>query len=99
MKSARTKLVGALLIAGLFLFSCRQDRHQGAQPTTTMAPAAKQEDRTADQIAQMNQTCVACHTSTDSHTMHESPARASCVDCHGGHSDVNVPPGLATNSL
>ena len=56
------------------------------------APGAK---RSAEEITMANATCVACHTGSDSHTMHESDQGISCVDCHGGKNDVQVPGGIA----
>ncbi len=36
--------------------------------------------------------CVTCHTSTDRHTMHASPAVVlGCTDCHGGNATVKAP--------
>ncbi|HEX8527218.1 MAG TPA: hypothetical protein VF689_09610 [Allosphingosinicella sp.] len=38
--------------------------------------------------------CVSCHTASDAHTMHRSPAVVlGCVDCHGGNPRIAVPAG------
>lgn len=38
--------------------------------------------------------CVSCHTESDAHTMHRSPAVIlGCVDCHGGNPRIALPPG------
>jgi hypothetical protein len=38
--------------------------------------------------------CVSCHTASDAHTMHATPAVVlGCVDCHGGNPRVTAPPG------
>jgi len=40
--------------------------------------------------------CLSCHTASDSHTMHASPAvRLGCTDCHGGDSNVTRSEDLA----
>jgi hypothetical protein len=43
--------------------------------------------------------CVSCHTDSDAHTMHTTPAVVlGCVDCHGGNPRITAPPGrLAAN--
>jgi hypothetical protein len=42
--------------------------------------------------------CVSCHTATDSPTMHPSGnVRLGCTDCHGGNSEIRVPPGSPQN--
>ncbi|HYN45299.1 MAG TPA: hypothetical protein VES64_01260, partial [Allosphingosinicella sp.] len=36
--------------------------------------------------------CVSCHTASDAHTMHRSPAVVlGCVDCHGGNPAIARP--------
>jgi hypothetical protein len=38
--------------------------------------------------------CASCHTGSDAHTMHRSPAVVlGCVDCHGGNPGVTRPAG------
>ncbi|MBV8776869.1 MAG: hypothetical protein JO258_06700, partial [Alphaproteobacteria bacterium] len=38
--------------------------------------------------------CVSCHSASDAHTMHASPAVVlGCVDCHGGNPSVRRPDG------
>jgi hypothetical protein len=40
--------------------------------------------------------CVSCHTATDQHTMHASPAVVlGCVDCHGGNPAIRGNASLA----
>src|SRR5262245_54873934 len=40
--------------------------------------------------------CLSCHAPTDSPTMHATgTVQLGCVDCHGGRSDVTLPPGTA----
>lgn len=42
--------------------------------------------------------CQSCHTDSDAHTMHRSPAVVlGCTDCHGGNPQVRVDPALAPN--
>ena len=43
--------------------------------------------------------CVSCHTGSDAHTMHRSPAVVlGCVDCHGGNPRVTRPAGAEQNT-
>ncbi len=43
--------------------------------------------------------CVTCHAPMDAVTMHQSPGVVlGCTDCHGGHAEVAVPAGSATES-
>ncbi|MEA3045996.1 MAG: hypothetical protein QOJ53_328 [Sphingomonadales bacterium] len=38
--------------------------------------------------------CVSCHTASDAHTMHRSPAVVlGCTDCHGGNPAIVLPQG------
>src|SRR5688572_17451619 len=38
--------------------------------------------------------CQSCHTESDAHTMHQSPAVVlGCTDCHGGNPAITVPEG------
>src|ERR1700689_3159817 len=43
--------------------------------------------------------CVSCHTPMDSPTMHTTgTVRLGCTDCHGGNSQIALPPGVAQGS-
>lgn len=59
-----------------------------------IAPNKKRPD---NEVATGSTSCVACHGQTDAHTMHQANQGLSCVDCHGGHSDIFVPPNIAAN--
>lgn len=63
----------------------------GAKALGFSFPSALKE-RKSDEVTSMNKTCVACHTDSDSHSMHVSAQAISCVDCHGGNWDVPIPP-------
>jgi hypothetical protein len=42
--------------------------------------------------------CVSCHTRSDAHNMHRSPAVVlGCVDCHGGNPAISRPAGSEQN--
>ncbi len=62
-------------------------------------PAPKRGQRTEDQAKLLNASCVACHTETDSDTMHQASIVLACVDCHGGNTDVKVPAGITASDL
>jgi len=52
--------------------------------------------RTQEQSAADAQSagCVSCHTASDAHTMHATPAVVlGCADCHGGNPRVSAPGG------
>ncbi|HEX8365195.1 MAG TPA: hypothetical protein VF603_07925 [Allosphingosinicella sp.] len=43
--------------------------------------------------------CVSCHTASDAHTMHATPAVVlGCVDCHGGNPRIVAPPGAGNDA-
>ena len=49
-----------------------------------------------DEVKAFSRSCLACHAQTDNHTMHETKSvQLACVDCHGGHPNVNVPENLS----
>jgi hypothetical protein len=52
--------------------------------TFAAAPDRSQAEKRTN-VAALNQSCVACHTASDSHTMHARDVGLACVDCHGGY--------------
>jgi hypothetical protein len=50
------------------------------------------------EVKAFSKSCLACHSQTDSHTMHETAVRLACVDCHGGHPEIDVPENIATDN-
>ena len=63
------------------------------------APAPRTQDPATAEAQSAG--CVSCHTASDSHTMHRTPAVVlGCVDCHGGNPRVAIPAGspAATDS-
>ncbi|HZF96250.1 MAG TPA: hypothetical protein VEZ20_15410 [Allosphingosinicella sp.] len=56
------------------------------------APAPRTQDPAAAEAQSAG--CVSCHTGSDSHTMHRTPAVVlGCVDCHGGNPRITAPAG------
>jgi hypothetical protein len=56
------------------------------------APAPRTQDAAAAEAQSSG--CVSCHTASDAHTMHSTPAVVlGCVDCHGGNPRVTAPAG------
>jgi len=52
--------------------------------------------QTWDEAEQKSAGCQSCHTQSDAHTMHRSPAVIlGCTDCHGGNPTVRGDPNLA----
>src|SRR6188472_3524307 len=55
------------------------------------APAPTGTGRPNDEeVKTFSRSCLVCHNQTDSHSMHVTAVRLACVDCHGGHHDVDV---------
>ena len=64
-----------------------------------MAPAAPTY-QTEEDVAGKSAGCRSCHTSTDSNSMHASPAiKLGCTDCHGGNAHVSVGAGAARGTV
>ncbi len=61
------------------------------------APAPRTQDW--DDARAQSAGCQSCHTDSDAHTMHRSPAVVlGCVDCHGGNPTVTAPAGSTADS-
>jgi hypothetical protein len=54
-------------------------------------PSAPASARPAEEVTAQNKSCVACHVESDTHTMHATDIGVTCVDCHGGKWDVEIP--------
>lgn len=48
-----------------------------------------------EEVRAFSRSCLACHSQTDSHSMHVAAVRIACVDCHGGHHHIDVPAGIS----
>jgi len=60
-------------------------------------PAPRTQDPAAAEAQSAG--CVSCHTASDSHTMHATPAVVlGCVDCHGGNPRIVAPAGHANDA-
>jgi hypothetical protein len=58
------------------------------------APPAPQ-SQTAEEAAAKSAGCISCHTTSDTLSMHTSPAvRIGCADCHGGDASVHGDPKI-----
>lgn len=56
-------------------------------------------EQTPEEVYAKSAGCQSCHTTTDSATMHSSPAvHLGCTDCHGGDASVRVAAGLSATS-
>ncbi|MGQ0659482.1 hypothetical protein [Sphingosinicella sp.] len=61
------------------------------------APAPRTQDW--GEAEQKSAGCQTCHTQSDAHTMHRSPAVVlGCTDCHGGNPTVTAPAGSTAES-
>lgn len=55
-------------------------------------PAPAQQSQ--EEADKKSESCISCHTESDSKTMHANPGVIlGCVDCHGGRTDVFKPKG------
>ena len=58
------------------------------------APAAPQ-SQTPEEAKAKSEGCMSCHTTTDTLSMHASPAvQLGCTDCHGGNAQIHGDPAL-----
>ena len=71
-------------------------------------PAAPSMDQTKERdadkdVAQVNATCLTCHTHSDGDTMHngklsngnaQAVKNITCIDCHGGNQIAGIPAGI-----
>ena len=80
------------LIAPLFLaMGVFASEEKPVERSYTTAPSAPK-TQSWDQANAKSEGCVSCHTSTDRHTMHASPAVVlGCTDCHGGDAAIKAP--------
>jgi hypothetical protein len=80
---------GAIPDRGTTLVATSQPANNGFS-----CPAATA-DRSPDDMARLNKSCLACHTASDNPTMHTTAVSIACIDCHGGFTpkawEQNVP--------
>jgi hypothetical protein len=95
---SRSALVGAALIAAAALGVSRLGASEKEAPVVRdyslvrAAPAPRTQEW-ADAEAK-SAGCQSCHTESDAHTMHRSPAVVlGCTDCHGGNPAIVRPEG------
>ncbi len=71
-----------------------------ARPADTEAPFISAPPYQSDaSVATKSKGCQSCHTTTDSNSMHDTPAvRLGCSDCHGGNSTVTLSGDLKPGS-
>jgi len=68
---------------------------QGMVPSHIELPALMNQSQ--GQVDQKDKGCLRCHKGIES--MHASPAvRLGCIDCHGGHSEVDLAAGVGKDS-
>ena len=102
-KLGRWMIVVAALVAATMFGASRVGASEGEKAVVRdyslvrAAPAPRTQEAT-DADAK-SQGCVSCHTGSDAHTMHRSPAVVlGCVDCHGGNPRVTRPAGTEQNT-
>jgi hypothetical protein len=87
-----------LLLLGLAALSGLVAAEEGEHPIerdyslVRAAPAPRTQEWPDAQAK--SEGCQSCHTASDAHTMHQSPAVVlGCVDCHGGNPSIRRPEG------
>src|SRR4051794_29391180 len=96
--TGRAALIGALLLAlamigGAGLHANRLEKAVARDYTLVRAAPAPRTQEWPDAEAK-SAGCVSCHSASDAHTMHRSPAVVlGCVDCHGGNPRIARPEG------
>ncbi|MEA3045059.1 MAG: hypothetical protein QOH47_2897, partial [Sphingomonadales bacterium] len=89
-----------LLLAGLAALSGSIAAEEGERPVVRdyslvrAAPAPRTQEWPDAEAKSAG--CQSCHTGSDAHNMHRSPAVVlGCVDCHGGNPAIRRPEGAA----
>ena len=102
-RSGRLAIVVAALVVAAMFGASRVGASEGEKAVVRdyslvrAAPAPRTQEA-ADADAKSSG-CVSCHTGSDAHTMHRSPAVVlGCVDCHGGNPRITRPEGTAQNT-
>ncbi len=89
------RLLTPMLLGLLCCIGTQASEEKPVERSYTTAPSAPKTQRW-DQANAKSEGCVSCHTSTDRHTMHASPAVVlGCTDCHGGNASIQAPEGIA----
>ena len=102
-KFGRLAIMGAAILAASLFGASRLGASEGEKAVVRdyslvrAAPAPRtQEWRDAEA---KSQGCQSCHTDSDAHTMHRSPAVVlGCTDCHGGNPRITRPEGAQQNT-
>src|SRR5690349_10353505 len=99
----RVAIVGAAVLAATLFGTSRLSASEGEKAVVRdyslvrAAPAPRTQTQAEADVKSSG--CVSCHTESDAHTMHRSPAVVlGCVDCHGGNPSVRAAAGLRQNT-
>ena len=89
MKHKRWKILLLLLATSSTMYSNAESSHSlKVERQYSITPSAPKH-QSLSSANQKSAGCLSCHTSTDSLTMHDSPAVVlGCTDCHGGNENV-----------
>ncbi len=100
---AKRTLIATALAASAMLGTSQLTASEKEAPVTRdyslvrAAPAPRTQDW--GEAEQKSAGCQTCHTQSDGHTMHRSPAVVlGCTDCHGGNPTVTAPAGSTAES-
>lgn len=100
---AKTAFIGAALVASAFMGATQLGAAAKEKPVVRdyslvrASPAPRTQDWNEAEAKSAG--CQSCHTSSDAHTMHRSPAVIlGCTDCHGGNPQITAPAGSTPES-
>ncbi|HEV2867137.1 MAG TPA: hypothetical protein VGX37_11555 [Allosphingosinicella sp.] len=99
LELGKRAIVGAALAAAALLGTSQLGASEGEKAVVRdyslvrAAPAPRTQDWAEAEAKSAG--CQSCHTESDAHTMHRSPAVIlGCTDCHGGNPGVTGDPNL-----
>ena len=100
---AKKVLIGAALTASAVFGTSQLGAAEKEKPVVRdyslvrAAPAPRTQESSDAEAKSAG--CTSCHTESDAHTMHQSPAVVlGCVDCHGGNPRITRPAGAQQNT-
>ena len=89
-------VIGAALGAESVLKAQLPQSHGQSSREASGTDAAGQSQ---SEVERKNSGCLTCHVTTDEPSMHATgTVHLACVDCHGGDSTIQIPPGTSSAS-
>ncbi|ARN76371.1 hypothetical protein BST96_10920 [Oceanicoccus sagamiensis] len=93
MITSSGKILQAALLLSVALTANAAGMYKKVERDYVTAPNAPASQSQAE-VDQKSNSCISCHTDSDSKTMHTNPGvKLGCTDCHGGNTSVFRPDG------